>query len=471
MATCHPAFDFDLLSLETVLTVVLYASEGQDDPVRKGKGVQLYSEGEWRGFLLTLEESDHVAAYYGYDIERMSADVAEGSRRMRQATVASQSRPWNGTEHLQLRYAKLGRVSGVPFINLVHENIVSDRLRTFGEWESLQTELLQGFLRPGDVAVDVGAHIGTHAVAFARVVGPSGTVYAFEAQPAVYEVLLDNAGIGGVGNMVVRNLAIGNTTAEGGKIAVRVLDLTTPDHHGLDDQSSNSSNFGGLSLLGCQTLDVDVSPSFDAEALVSECQGGQSDREHNHVWVDVVSLDSFGWHVGDGHKCPRVIKIDVEGMETQVLAGGRELLRTCRPILHVENNVPSGSSALIGMLREHEYDLHWEVSAFTGHSNYFGSPYGSLKDTGAAIPFSPNLLCLPKGFDVSDLSASTQSMLRSLTPVDPEKPLLKDNLDIRALQEDSRSVEVVRVIDPHGVQTEHWFRLPSLSFLAILARM
>jgi hypothetical protein len=51
-----------------------------------------------------------------------------------------------------------------------------------GDWETLQTEILQMFLKPGDVVLDVGAHIGSHAVAFARVVHPGGAVHAFEPQ-------------------------------------------------------------------------------------------------------------------------------------------------------------------------------------------------------------------------------------------------------------------------------------------------
>ena len=39
----------------------------------------------------------------------------------------------------------------VPFIHFTHETTVSRCLYDLGEWESLQTEMLQMFLRPGDV--------------------------------------------------------------------------------------------------------------------------------------------------------------------------------------------------------------------------------------------------------------------------------------------------------------------------------
>ena len=40
-----------------------------------------------------------------------------------------------------------------------------------------------GELREGDVVFDVGANIGTHAIAFAKTVGDAGRVAAFEPEP------------------------------------------------------------------------------------------------------------------------------------------------------------------------------------------------------------------------------------------------------------------------------------------------
>lgn len=65
------------------------------------------------------------------------------------------------------------------------DDLVSVSQLSFGEWESLQTEILQLFLRPGDTVLDVGAHIGSHAIAFAGVVHPGGAVHAFEPQAGV----------------------------------------------------------------------------------------------------------------------------------------------------------------------------------------------------------------------------------------------------------------------------------------------
>ncbi len=48
-------------------------------------------------------------------------------------------------------------------------------------WEM---KFLQCFLRPGDVVADVGANIGAYALLAATLVGPEGTVVAFEPDPS-----------------------------------------------------------------------------------------------------------------------------------------------------------------------------------------------------------------------------------------------------------------------------------------------
>ena len=56
-------------------------------------------------------------------------------------------------------------------------------------------DALRTFLRPGDVAIDIGAHAGDFTVPIALAVGSSGAVLAFEPNPYVYPVLAANAAL------------------------------------------------------------------------------------------------------------------------------------------------------------------------------------------------------------------------------------------------------------------------------------
>src|SRR5579871_1997744 len=56
-------------------------------------------------------------------------------------------------------------------------------------------DVLREFLKPGDFAIDVGAHSGDTTLPMALAVGSSGGVFALEPNPHVYKVLAANAGL------------------------------------------------------------------------------------------------------------------------------------------------------------------------------------------------------------------------------------------------------------------------------------
>lgn len=58
-----------------------------------------------------------------------------------------------------------------------------------------QVDRLRLFLRPGDVAIDIGAHMGDTALPMALAVGATGAVLALEPNPFIYPVLEWNAAL------------------------------------------------------------------------------------------------------------------------------------------------------------------------------------------------------------------------------------------------------------------------------------
>ncbi len=69
---------------------------------------------------------------------------------------------------------------------------VSRNIREQGIWEPYETSLVLARLKPGDVFVDVGANIGYFSLVAASVVGEGGQVFAFEPEPANFELLKAN---------------------------------------------------------------------------------------------------------------------------------------------------------------------------------------------------------------------------------------------------------------------------------------
>jgi FkbM family methyltransferase len=85
--------------------------------------------------------------------------------------------------------------------------------------------------------------------------------------------------------------------------------------------------------------------------------------EPEYITVEVSTLDR---ELGDA--APRVIKIDVEGAELQVLQGGRSLLARARPLVIFEH--VAAAAALYGSSPEELFDLlselGYEILSVTG---------------------------------------------------------------------------------------------------------
>ncbi len=163
------------------------------------------------------------------------------------------------------------------------EDLIKRAVAGGAQWEPHVLALFEEYVRPGTVVLEVGAHIGTHAVPVSRLVGPWGRVYAFEPQRKLHRELHHNLALNGVTNVVPLRFAIGSGDA-------RVVTMNP----------SMPGNEGGTAI------------------------GSGGDP------VELRSLDSFGF------ERVTVIKIDVEGFEDEVLAGAADTIRRSRPALLIE---------------------------------------------------------------------------------------------------------------------------------------
>lgn len=223
-----------------------------------------------------------------------------------------------------------------------HDCYIGRSLELYGEWSEGEIDLFRQQLKPGMVVVEVGANIGAHTVFLAQAVGPAGRVLAFEPQRIVYQTLCANLALNDITNVDCRHAAAGATA---GELFVPRLDYT------------RENNFGGLSLVGCET--------------------GES--------VPVATLDSFGLA-----RCA-LLKIDVEGMEKSVLEGARATIARCRPILYVENDRQDRSADLIRTIDSLGYDMHWHCPPIYNPKNFAANPENVFSNT-----VSRNMLCCPR---------------------------------------------------------------------------
>jgi FkbM family methyltransferase len=133
------------------------------------------------------------------------------------------------------------------------------------------------FLRPGDLFVDIGANIGSYTVLASAAVGAA--TMAFEPIPATFQSLLDNVQLNRMADRVEAfNSAVGRKMGE--------IEMTA------DRGPTNQAIQAGENYFGQTTK------------------------------VPVVTLDE----ALNGRPVPKLIKIDVEGFESEVIAGGQAVL-------------------------------------------------------------------------------------------------------------------------------------------------
>lgn len=182
---------------------------------------------------------------------------------------------------------RLARTRHGPLLVHAHDTGVSDTLLALGEFAGTETDCYRSLLSAGDVFIDVGANIGVVSAVLQRTV-PDLSILAFEPQPALHALAVANTM--GLPGCSVFPYAVG---AEDGMISIPELNMAA------------RGNYGGVS--------IDLATP-------------------RRLPAPIVRLDRF---VSARAAAPRLVKIDVEGMEGDVLRGAEGLFHS-RLVLSIE---------------------------------------------------------------------------------------------------------------------------------------
>jgi FkbM family methyltransferase len=212
-----------------------------------------------------------------------------------------------------------------PMWVLEGDAYVGRSLELYGDYSPREVELLTQVIRPGAVIVEAGANIGAQTVPLARACAP-GRLYAFEPQQPVFQALCANLVANGIGNVTALPEALG---AAEGRARMPAIDYARPQ------------NFGSVGVL----------------APDSSLPGPP---------VRMATIDALGLPA-----C-RLIKVDVEGYELDVLRGAAETLGRCRPVLYVEAIVAEHQQALIDLIDGFGYRQWWHATPLFEADNWAG---------------------------------------------------------------------------------------------------
>lgn len=209
-------------------------------------------------------------------------------------------------------------------------DLIQQTILLEGIWDPSLTGFIESTLKPGDVFIDVGAHVGYFTLLAGRRVGPAGAVLSIEPNPVALQQLRQN-----VERSRLRNVQVAHSACGDSHDAVRLY-LHTESNSSM--ASLSAANASGAAVdVACATLD------------------------------DLCQERTLG---------ANLVKIDVEGAELSVLRGMKRILREMRPVvvLEMEPHLLEGFGAtpdsILTLLAGYDY----RVAPLGGHSNYVCRP-------------------------------------------------------------------------------------------------
>ncbi|MEZ5316857.1 MAG: FkbM family methyltransferase [Vicinamibacterales bacterium] len=224
-----------------------------------------------------------------------------------------------------------------------------------GVYEPGISHVVSRLLRPGDVCLDVGAHIGWYTTLAATLVGPTGAVHAFEPLPSAFRRLERNVALLQDSSCVVlNNIALGEAPGAG---LLHVFPSEPDSHSSISDQGRP-----------------------DARAIP----------------CTVTTLDAYLAERVPHARTVALVKLDVEGAELMCLRGAHGLFsRPAPPCWIVE--MAASTSRGFGYTPN---DLLAQIRA-RGEYDFFtiGPIDGALTRLEAFEPGDPGdyVLCAPRG--------------------------------------------------------------------------
>lgn len=183
---------------------------------------------------------------------------------------------------------------------------ITPKLLASRVWEPEVTEFIKQNLRPGQVFIDVGAHVGYYSLLASRLVGENGKVFAFEPDPENFEVLQMNLTLNHAKNVM-------------------------PFRQALWKRSSKAK-------LHSYGEHYKMFPTLTPENISHP----KAQLDGTTVEVETVALDNAVPTGKYGITRIDMIKVDVEGAEVPVLQGMEETLKANGSVVILEDHKGEG---------------------------------------------------------------------------------------------------------------------------------
>lgn len=172
---------------------------------------------------------------------------------------------------------------------------VSSSIYYYGFFEKDVFYYLLNYLKPKEVFLDIGAHIGYYSLFASKLIGNDGIVYSFEPMPFTFKMLMKNTE--SKKNIFLNQVAL------------------------LDKEGwANFNNFG-VTMMAMNSIARSFF-YFKFKKILAQKIQVQADTLDNYCQKNNIK--------------PNFIKMDAEGVEYKILLGGEKIIKKFTPIIVLE---------------------------------------------------------------------------------------------------------------------------------------
>ena len=231
-----------------------------------------------------------------------------------------------------------------------NDKFIGASLEYYGEYTGLEIDYIKSYIQDNDIIIDIGANIGTHTLAYSSLV-PNGQVLSFEPNQKNYNVLVKN----------VKQNSLDN---------VHVFLSGLSDYVGLD-----------------KITDYDPAEPGNYGTMKLDSTGTQV--------CFVNKLDN----VCNFNKPVKFVKMDVEGLEPNIIMGGCNFIAHHKPLIQYECMSKNTAKAVEEIFTNYfpKYNLYWMPIFNYNQNNYRNNPTNIFVNSGVV-----NILAVHSSYDQPD---------------------------------------------------------------------
>jgi FkbM family methyltransferase len=222
----------------------------------------------------------------------------------------------------------------------------------------------------GDNFIDIGANLGYMSINASKIVGPKGKIISFEPDNTIYNLLENNISLNNVENIKLNKIGLSNYNGE--------ASFNIATESGLSRLENKNNNLEGLILQTKTTIKVNTLDSYLSE--------------NNFTNLKI-----------------KMIKIDVEGHELNILEGAVNVLKDSKPIIILEINPGAliqndlSLTNIVNFLDPLDYDSFFinshsaDIIRFSRNPSFMIITPTNIKDLSSK---NFDLLAIPKKFEL-----------------------------------------------------------------------